>query len=1025
MALNKQLIPVSFGQGVNTKVDKFQMQGSFLELENAFQVKTGELQLRNGFDQLSNATIGANPDPFVDVVYVDSSVGLTTYNDELIQVSENRLWSWAPQIEKWAYKGPIVLTDISTIPIVSNSYEQTSYDMALTRGIAIYAWEDSRGGVRSQVADLDSGAILLQDTELNVNGRRPRCMAVGQYLFVYYYDVVTYELLVRRVDISQPQFSDEVLVASDISPSRPYFDVCLVGTSRMVVAYRSNLNELKLLYFLQTNQVGGTITGVPDPISIPTVDPDQSLTCFTGEGYSGVDTFHVAWGSSTGGVAHIGFYNNFTEYMSELVLDGYAETRNITGIAYDTYVDLYWEDAKLTDGYVTATYIDITTNEANTGEPPVVLQRKGGLASKAYRGPGGLVSTVLISHETDNQIQNTYFTVNNDTFVYGSPSEEGQIEGKILSQAAAGNTVNDSCLPGVWQSGGNYFIPCGRQTRLVVGTSTTFSLIGFNRITISYNTTTLGIPSQLGENLFIPGGFLRAYDGVSCIEQNYHLFPEEPLFAKTPPPAGNVANGTYQYCIVFEWIDAKGQIFQSEPSIPVTKTVTGGPIQVEMFLQTLTYTDKKEPFRTSVIISVYRTEDNGTIFYKVSDDTNPVYNDLHVDRIPFTDNIGDADLIERPLLYTTGGILENTPAPSANVVKAAKNRLFAAGLQNPNQISFSKEFVVNESVNFAPGFTIQLENAGGPITAIGEMDEKVIIFKRTAIYYLTGDGPNDLGQGSFTVTKIATDVGCSEPESIVQIPDGLMFKSQKGIWILTRGLTTEYIGDRVEDYNSYDVTSAVVVADLNQARFTTLEGTTLIYDYYFKQWSTANNQNAVAAVNWQNNYVFTRANGYTWIENRTSYADNGTPIIPIIGTQWFSFAQIQGFQRVQKALILGKYKGEHKLKVTVYYDFREAPEDVFYYNLENNSYGTVYGDPDGEVYGTPEGEVYGITDGIYQFQIDFSIQKCQSIRLVIESVFPNSTGTAAFTLSAISFLVGIKKGPERLPDSKILTTSGT
>ena len=113
---------------------------------------------------------------------------------------------------------------------------------------------------------------------------------------------------------------------------------------------------------------------------------------------------------------------------------------------------------------------------------------------------------------------------------------------------------------------------------------------------------------------------------------------------------------------------------------------------------------------------------------------------------------------------------------------------------------------------------------------------------------------------------------------------------------------------------------------------------------------------------------------------------------------------------------MGEYKGAHNLQVSVYYDYKDSPEEVFLFNMADNEYGNTYGD--GATYGDPEDVVLGTLGGIYQFQIQFAKQKCQAIRLVIQGLYPESTGTAAFNLSAVTFLVATKKGLERLPVSQ-------
>ena len=74
------------------------------------------------------------------------------------------------------------------------------------------------------------------------------------------------------------------------------------------------------------------------------------------------------------------------------------------------------------------------------------------------------------------------------------------------------------------------------------------------------------------------------------------------------------------------------------------------------------------------------------------------------------------------------------------------------------------------------------------------MDDKLIIFKKDAIYYITGTGPDNTGaNGTFSdATFITSTVGCANPSSIVLMPNGIMFQSDKGIWLLDRQLGTTY-----------------------------------------------------------------------------------------------------------------------------------------------------------------------------------------------------------------------------------------
>jgi len=295
------------------------------------------------------------------------------------------------------------------------------------------------------------------------------------------------------------------------------------------------------------------------------------------------------------------------------------------------------------------------------------------------------------------------------------------------------------------------------------------------------------------------------------------------------------------------------------------------------------------------------------------------------------------------------------------------------------------------------------------------LDEKLVLFKQTSIYILTGDGPTDTGaQNDFLVPQqIASDVGCTEPESIVETPQGVMFKSAKGIYILSRALQVEYVGAKVEEFNALNVSGAVVVPDQNQVRFTTTQGRTLVYDYFFQVWTTFTNQESVSAVGWQNNFVFLKSNGEAWQESAV-YADNGSIIRTRISTQWFQTGGLQGYQRCYSGILLGEYIGEHRLRVRVAYDFEPFYREEFIMNPIPVVNGDVFGTG---IYGSGS---FGGGTGVYQFDFKPARQKCQSMRLLIEDAFPDNEGTGAFNITGLTLVIGIKGGTNRLSDTQTM-----
>jgi hypothetical protein len=302
------------------------------------------------------------------------------------------------------------------------------------------------------------------------------------------------------------------------------------------------------------------------------------------------------------------------------------------------------------------------------------------------------------------------------------------------------------------------------------------------------------------------------------------------------------------------------------------------------------------------------------------------------------------------------------------------------------------------------------------------LDEKLVIFKAGQIFVLAGDGPTDTGaQNDFGAPQqLSSDVGCTEPESVVLTPSGIMFKSTKGIYLLDRALNVTYIGAEVQEFNSLNVSSAILVPEVNQVRFTTTAGTTLVYDYYFKAWSTYTRQAAVSAANWQDTYVWLDVNGNMLQEVEGSYADNGVPIRSLIETSWISLGGLQGFQRFYRLQLLGGYVGNHTLRTTLAYDFEPFDRESFSIVPSDAGEASVIG----QTYGTssPYGAeaTYGSGTGVYQWEVRPARQKCSAFKLIIEDLFPEGDATGGFTLSGVTMVVGVKGGLRRLGDAHIM-----
>jgi hypothetical protein len=377
----------------------------------------------------------------------------------------------------------------------------------------------------------------------------------------------------------------------------------------------------------------------------------------------------------------------------------------------------------------------------------------------------------------------------------------------------------------------------------------------------------------------------------------------------------------------------------------------------------------------------------------------------------------------------------------------AKNRVICAGTDTePNQIYVSKQKEEGVAIEFSNELSIIVDSLGGDITAIAAMDDKILIFKETLLFYVAGEGPDPTGNnGSFTIPLlVSADCGCIYPQSIVLTGDGIMFLSQKGLYICDRQLNVTYIGQSLDAITTnpktkvpnFQITSAVNLPNQNQVYFSTNQSQVLVYDTFFKMWYTHTlSFNAISSTILNSHWYASSINQVYQSTPGQPYDGQGAAIQSRIQTNWISVGQLEGFSRIFAILVAGDNASlEHRLVMKLYYDFETFPREIlsiipsslngtdygvdtpYGYGSSLNTVGNTYGidDPYGlNLYGGTlpflTGNLYGGSfDGTYQFIARPKVQKCSSIRIEIFDQFPDGTLTESFKFTGMTIVAGIK-----------------
>lgn len=1108
MALATQKVSVQFSEGIDQKTDgKLVVPGKLLALVNGVFKKLGTISLRFGLDTLGNSILGGGS--------LSSASALGAFKDEKILFASNGLYSRVESLDKWKSRGNLHSYNFNNVPIVKNAYQQSQPSIATLNGITVFAYADTRGGVRGSIVDEETGAFLLSDAVITSTGSKPLVIASGIYLYVFYLEGSS--LKYQRVPTANPTtFVDTATVKNDVDADNHYDIVNF--NNNILVTYHKNTNNVIVLYMDSTGNVNPS--GFPAEFAIA----EEAKNCLTIVNYE--DTkFFVAYHNTTNGLRVFCRNADFSVGFAPTTLENITTSNviNITGAKSATNTIKWFYEISATQTYNQYTRTNTSTTAGAIGTAADFV-RSIGLATKAFNY--GSNNDIYVNGIHESSLQATYFTFN------GS----GEVVGRYQA-LEAGSLHTFSKLPDVRAfDTGMYVSVVQKKTRVETQNNTTNYLKGINRVTFDFTNRNVFQSEVLGENLHIIGGQLNDYDGVNPVENNFSVYPEnvtgEPqnftitvtqqgsggtpeintivcppgdkitggeyfnissaldatlnyvwfrkdgvgtdpapggrtglgpvLVLSTdtgfqvatklaaildasadyicPAPAantntiictnaangnstdaanitvgngvtGNIAAGTYGYKVIYHWEDQKGQIHRSATSINVSVTTTGANQVVIIFIPTLRITRKQ-----NVTIQVYRTVTLGTVYYRLTSLSSPVLNSTSTDLVIFRDTSADSAITGNEIIYTQGGILDNYPCPPINYIANFNNRIWAI-TDEPNKLSYSKDYFTGEGVAFNPDLEKIVDPAGGDLVAIKAMDDKMIIFKRSLIRGFAGNGPDNAGNNeNFTSDDlITTDVGCIEPRSVVLYDNGILFKSSKGIYSLSRSLALQYIGAPVEDYNSQNITSAVLVDSVNQVRFTTDEGVTLVYDYFFNQWDVFENYEAVDAINWGETYYYVKSNGLVRMES-SSFTDDGAHIPLFISTAWFKFDVVSGFQRIYEIIFLGEYQSSHKVSVDIFYDYEEVVSQTVTWQPDGVINTSVYGS--GATYGSDD-PYGGTSDTVWQFRIKPRRQQCQAIRFDIRSL-PGSTNGEGFSITDVSFLVGVQKTLHKAKATKSL-----
>jgi hypothetical protein len=475
---------------------------------------------------------------------------------------------------------------------------------------------------------------------------------------------------------------------------------------------------------------------------------------------------------------------------------------------------------------------------------------------------------------------------------------------------------------------------------------------------------------------------------------------------------GTIEIGSYLYGVTQEKRSAKGTLFRSSVSVnalPVAMTTATSSAVVEFTTATL----GRSPIASSRSQTVlYRSVKNGSVLQRAGvEPAHRIKQDAANSYViwpstifdSFSDTAGVIPLAKQPALYTSGGELEDFSPPSASLVVSHQNRLWVV-TAGGKQLWFSKDWTENPGI--APGFhPVQRLDFDDSITGLATLDDKLVAFSATGIRVIYGQGPAPTGDGSSLASQeVQSEVGCTQPRSVVSTEFGIVFRSERGLSLLLRSLEVVEFGRPIQDVlRQYPVVVAATVlpadSEIRFALQTANRSASMVavYNTAEKQWSTFTYANGIPiadAILFGGKYTILFGSGVVAVESSSSSLDDGAYVSSRIVTSWINAGGPLAYQSVRNFAAQGASRTPHRLQIGI--GFEGDPAFV-----QTKLFAT----------GSP---VTISDDTLEAFEISVGTKrKCQMIRFSIEDLPPvggelgNGRG---FVFDSIGIDVARKRG---------------
>lgn len=990
-------VSIPFGSGVDTKTDpKMVSPPKLTLLQDAVFTNRERVTKRNGYTAMTKAIVGGGTwsSPTMSKSYLDELLlAATTSNGQ-------RLLSYSESLNAWSDRGKYLSIAVSKQDIASINQTvgatptggTSACSCAALGNYQLYSYYTSNNSnVYMAVIDSSTGMHLesASNSLVSTNATLPKTVLLGSSALgiVYVSGGSSLVLSIITVTSGGVVVGAPITIASGAGIST--FDV-QTTTTGAVIGYYKNASTTVSLSTVDTsgavlNTASISSAGIASLISLNVDSAGQIWVYWPDNTTPGSNTLYGAVFSSV--LASV--------LAKTSIATGLNRVNNITAVNASTTQQIFYFSTLYTDNTTPTINSGTLTSAGVVGSPAVYLNNVDIYSKIATLGGRNYMAVVFTSNLTP-----TGMIIDTADGIPVAKFLPDQADGIVGIRAGSAQRTLGFINNLILLSSSKLLLCSGYVSTLVPSTNTAstglietnlWATISTAGITFDFNNIDAYQGLVQDDALVLNGGLVYQYDHSNVVELGFTTNPE--VIGSVSSSGGAISTGSWLYYTTYEWLDSNGNLHESAPSIAYRAVFgSGSTNSVSILAKSYTATQK-----SNVSVVLWKTTSNGVIAYRL--DTQP--NDPTSNYVSFSDlgATSDATIQNNQPLYTQGGaILENLAPPPSMILWSGLNRLWCVDSENPETtIEYSKTASKGTGISFSTGqLELVIDSAYGAISGGSKMDEKTVILKQGGVGYFYGDGANDAGTSS-SITQfqfIPSDTGCTNSKSIILFPGGILYRTPKGIYLVSRGIQTTYFGVDVDGYNSQDIQSAFIVPDKQQIRFLTSSGSSLLYDYEFNQWSVFTNHTGYSATSFNGSYVYVRTDGNVYLENQTSFLDNTTPYAPLLQLSWIKATSIQGFQRCRRVALLGDFQGAsgHGVQISVAYDFNPS-------------------------FSAPVPYYFSGSNGVYQYRERLSRQKCDSFQLKIQEITTGASGEY-IDFSDLGIEIMAKTGLNKLPASQ-------